>query len=102
MIQFLSFVFIIVIVVEVGRRIFVNSARDTGVVRFRGYIFLCFIFSLLLFFLGQLEVHRNSEFWGYLSLFCIFIFLVLMLMRSETSKSAKDRLRERIRNNIKN
>lgn len=99
--KFFAFLLIFGLLSKIGQRIFVNSARDTGIVRFRGYIFLCFIFSLFLFFLGLLDVHRNSELWGYLSAFLFFIFLVLMLMRSQTSKSTKDRLRERMRDNMR-
>lgn len=95
MVHALVVLFVLSILVEVGRRIFVNSAKDTGVVRFRGYIFLCFIFSLLLY------AFTTTRDWGYLCLFFLFIFFVLMLMRYQTSKSTKDRFRESVRNSFK-
>ena len=61
--------------------IFMNSPRDTGIVRMRGFIFLCFMFSFLLSIIGLFGAHNSADFWGYLSLVFLFVFSVSMLIR---------------------
>ena len=100
MIHFIVFLLVLGFMVEVGRRIFINSARDTGIVRCRGYVFLAFLFSFFIFLLGQFGVHRESEAWGYLSLLLLFGFFVLTIMRSQSSASSKSKIRASLRENL--
>jgi hypothetical protein len=47
-------------------------------------------FSFLYSIAGALGAHNNAKFWGSLSFLLLFVFFVLLIMRSHSRQSTKD------------
>lgn len=84
--RIIPFALIAVIAIIVVRKSFINTSRDTGLIRQRGWFLLISILSALTSYLGAWGWHREGEMWGYISLAFLLVFCVLVAARHQLSK----------------
>lgn len=67
----------------VCRAIFVNSRADAGIVKYRAFVFVSFLFSFVIWIAGLLGAHELTAVWGWISLALLFVFCILMVVRTQ-------------------
>lgn len=92
-----TFVVVVALLILVGLAInlcnymFKKNSVDSGIVKYRGYIFICLIFSYCLY-LGT-----GGSLWGYLSVILLFILCVIAAMKYGATSKVKNRLKKAIK-----